>query len=104
MRSRQSNGMFGALLGAITIFFVFAGMSDAASASNRSAGVLHSTDAAPMTLIDDAPTLSCAALCIDQAEGEKLADQAAKLCGGSAKCSFDCDDGKLKSVKCDCVE
>lgn len=104
MRSRQINGMFGALLGAITIFFVFAGMTGDASATSRNFEVPPSIDAAPLALIDVAPMLACDALCIDQEESEELVERVAKLCGGSARCSFDCDNGKLKSVKCDCVE
>ena len=96
--------MFRTLLGAIAIFFVFAGMTVGASATSWSSEMLHSTDATQLTFIGTSPILPCDALCIDQAEAEELVERVAELCGGSARCSFECDDGELERVRCDCIE
>ena len=41
-------------------------------------------------------------MCIDLEDAEGVTAYMASLCGGSARCTFNCDGGDLADVRCEC--
>ena len=101
MRNRHASRMLTSLLTAIA-FVMLGWMADGASATSQDFDV-SSPDGGTAPAFMTAAIAPCDALCVSQEHAEGFTDLVAHFCGGSAKCSFECEDGELEEVHCECM-